>query len=368
MDEKLARTPLYDEHLALGARMVPFAGFEMPVQYSGIIEEHMAVRERAGIFDICHMSEFRFFGFGAKAALQRLVTNDLDKIDEMGRAVYTVMCDEDGGIIDDLIVYHTGDLEYLVIANAATRAGDWEWISAHMTDEVECVDESDRTGLIALQGPEAIRIVEDMARIDAPKRFHIAEASMDGVPVLLSRTGYTGEDGVEIVCHISQAAAIWRSLLSYTEVTPVGLGARDTLRLEMGYPLYGTDMDRSVDPISAGLGWVVALGKAGGFIGHDAVANVSEAGPARRLVGVLLGEGEGIARHGHPVLHDGVEVGSVASGTFSPTLGRGIATAYVPADAAAEGTSVQVAVRKRTASGEVVRMPFVTGTSLMKRS
>lgn len=367
MDETLERTPLYEEHLALGARMVPFAGFEMPVQYSGIIEEHVAVREHAGVFDICHMSEFRFFGFGAKAALQRIVSNDLDKIDELGRAVYTVMCDEDGGIVDDLIVYHTGDLEYLVIANAATRAGDWESMSSHVAGDVEAVDESDRTALIALQGPDAVRIIEEIAAQDAPRRFRIAEAVLDGVPVLLSRTGYTGEDGVEILCHVSQAVAIWRMLLSYPEVTPIGLGARDTLRLEMGYPLYGTDMDITVDPISAGLGWVVALDKDGGFIGREAVAKVAEAGPAKRLVGLRLGEGEGIARHGFPVLREGVEVGSVASGTFSPTLGRGIATAYVPADSAAVGTPLQVAIRKRVGSAEVVRMPFVGPTSLTKK-
>lgn len=367
MDDKLERTPLYDEHIALGARMVPFAGFEMPVQYAGIIDEHVAVRERAGIFDICHMSEFRFFGFGAKEALQQVVTNDLDKIDELGRAVYTVMCDEDGDIIDDLIVYHTGDLEYLVIANAATRVGDWEWMSSHMPEDVEAVDESDRTGLIALQGPDAIRIIEELAGEPAPRRFRIAESEIDGVPVLLSRTGYTGEDGVEILCHISQIAALWRLLLSYPEVSPIGLGARDTLRLEMGYPLYGSDMDRTIDPISAGLGWVVALGKDGGFIGREAVAKVAEAGPSKRLVGLMVAEGDGIPRHGHPVLRDDVEVGSVASGTFSPTLARGIATAYVPADMAEPGTPVRIAIRKRVASARVVRMPFVAETSLAKR-
>jgi aminomethyltransferase len=240
-------------------------------------------------------------------------------------------------------------------------------MSSHVTGDVEAVDESDRTALIALQGPDAVRIVEEITGVDAPKRFRIGEATMDGVPVLLSRTGYTGEDGVEIVCHTSQAVAIWRLLLSFVEVTPVGLGARDTLRLEMGYPLYGTDMDRTVDPISAGLGWVVALDKDGGFIGRDAVAKVAEAGPARRLAGLLLGEGEGIARHGFPVLRDGVQVGSVASGTFSPTLGRGIATAYVPADLAAVGTPVRVAIRKRVATAEVVRMPFIATTSLTKK-
>ena len=367
MDEKLERTPLYDEHLALGARMVPFAGFEMPVQYTGIIEEHVAVRQRAGIFDICHMCEFRFFGFGAKEALQRVVTNDLDKIGELGRAVYTVMCDEDGGIIDDLIVYHTGDLEYLVIANAATRAGDWEWMSSHMPEGVEAVDETDRTGLIALQGPDAVRIIEKVSGEPAPRRFRIAEAELDGVPVLLSRTGYTGEDGVEILCHVSQVAGIWRLLLSFAEVTPVGLGARDTLRLEMGYPLYGSDMDRTVDPIAAGLGWVVALDKKGGFIGREAIAKVAEAGPAKRLVGLLVADGDGIPRHGFPVLRDTLEVGSVASGTYSPTLGRGIATAYLPADLAEPGTPVQVAIRKRVASAKVVRMPFIAETSLSKK-
>lgn len=363
MTEELLRTPLYEEHVALGGRMVPFAGWEMPVQYSGIIDEHKAVRERVGIFDVCHMTEFRFFGFGVKEALQAIVANNLDKIDEPGTAVYSVMCDEDGGIVDDLIVYHTGELEYLIIANAANHETDWDWITSHLPDEIESVDESDRTGLIAVQGPLALRVIGELAGegFEAPDRFSVAEAHLGDTPVLLARTGYTGEDGVEIVCHASHVVGIWRALLSFPEVTPCGLGARDTLRLEMGYALYGTDMDRGVDPISAGLGWTVALGK-GEFIGRDAIARIKESGPERKLVGLTVADG--VPRHGYPVLRDGEEVGKVASGTFGPTLGHGIATAYVPAALAAPGTELTVAIRRKESAATVVRPPFVKHTSL----
>jgi aminomethyltransferase len=317
---RLHRTPLYEEHVALGARMVPFAGFEMPVQYVGIIDEHRAVRARAGIFDICHMTEFRVFGFDAYDALQRIVTNDLDKIAELGSALYTPMCSPDGGILDDLIVYHTGDLEYLIIANASNREADALWIAKHLPETVEFIDESDRTALIALQGPDAVRIVTELAGEEPPTRFHLAEARLDEqVPVLLARTGYTGEDGVEILCHSSHAVAVWRLLLSFPEVTPCGLGARDTLRLEMGYALYGSDIDRDTDPLSAGLGWTVAMAK-GDFIGRDRLARLKSEGVSRKLVALVTDEG--VPRHGYAVLHDGVEVGTVASGTFSPTLSR----------------------------------------------
>jgi aminomethyltransferase len=362
MSESTRRTPLYQEHIALGARMVPFAGWEMPVQYEGIIEEHRAVRERAGIFDVCHMAEFRVSGFGVFEGLQHLVASDLHRIDELGAAQYTVMLDETGGVIDDLIVYHTGDLEYLIIANAANHDVDVAWMTEHLPASVEFTDESDRTGLIALQGPEAVRIVAELTGAQPPARFHIGEALLDGtVPVLLARTGYTGEDGVEIVCAASDAAAVWRLLLSFPEVTPCGLGARDTLRLEMGYPLHGSDMDRTTDPLSAGLGWVVSA-KKGDYIGREAVERVRAAGPRRRLVGIAVLEG--VPRHGYPVLHEGVEVGTVASGTFSPTLGHGIATAYVPVALSEPGTKLEVAIRRKTAQATVTRPPFVTRTSL----
>ena len=363
MSDALKRTPLYDEQIALGARMVPFAGWEMPVQYAGIIEEHNAVRSSAGVFDVCHMAEFRVFGFGAFDFLQSLLTNDLARISELGQAQYTLMLDEEGHIIDDLIVYHTGDLEYLIIANASNAAIDFSWIAGHAPADLEIVDESDRTALIALQGPEAVRIATELAGEGwtPPARFTIREASLDTVPALVARTGYTGEDGVEIVCRGSDAPRVWRAILSFPEVCPAGLGARDTLRLEMGYPLYGNDMDRTIDPVSAGLGWVVPKYKTD-YIGAEAVARVRSGGASVKLAGLTVAGA--IPRPGMPVLHEGVEVGKVASGTFSPTLQTGIATAYVPAAIAVPGTRLEVVIRKRTVPAVVVKPPFVSSTSL----
>lgn len=364
MSDALKRTPLFEEHLALSARMVPFAGWEMPVQYAGIIEEHKAVRSSAGIFDVCHMAEFRVFGFGAFDFLQRMFTNDLGRIAELGSAQYTLLLDDDGGIIDDLIVYHTGELEYLVIANASNREADFEWLASHAPEDIELVDESDRTGLIAVQGPKALDIVRELAgaSFELPPRFHVAEALLDdAVPCLIAHTGYTGEDGVEIVCRATDAPVVWRLLLSFPEVMPAGLGARDTLRLEMGYHLYGNDMDRSIDPISAGLGWVCPKGKTG-YIGAEKVAAVREAGPAVRLAHIRV-EG-GIPRPGFTVLHGGEQVGKVASGTFSPTLEAGIATAYLPVDLATPGTELEIEIRRKSAPATVVKPPFVSSTSL----
>jgi aminomethyltransferase len=363
MSDELKRTTLYDEHVALGARMVPFAGWSMPVQYAGIIEEHRAVRASAGVFDVGHMAEFRVFGFAAFDFLQRMFTNDLHKIAELGQAQYTLMLDEDGHVIDDLIVYHSGDLEYLIIANASNRDTDFAWLEAHAPEDIELVDESDRTALVALQGPKALGIVEELAGPEwiAPARFTLCEATLDTIPALVARTGYTGEDGVEILVGANSAPALWRSLLSFAEVTPAGLGARDTLRLEMGYPLYGSDMDRTIDPISAGLGWVVPKAKQG-YVGAEAIARVREAGPERKLVGLRV-EG-GIPRHGFPVLHEGSEVGKVASGSFSPTSETGIATAYVPAALAQPGTRFEIEIRRKIVPATAVKPPFVTKTSL----
>lgn len=363
MSDALLRTPLYEEHLALGARMVPFAGWEMPVQYAGIIEEHRAVRSSAGVFDVSHMAEFRVFGFGAFDFLQGLLTNDLHKIAELGQAQYTLMLDDDGHIIDDLIVYHTGDLEYMIIANAGNHEADFAWITSHAPEDLEVVDESDRTALIALQGPKALEIARELAGKgwEPPARFTIAEASLDTVPALVARTGYTGEDGVEIVVGARNAARLWRALLSFPEVTPAGLGARDTLRLEMGYPLYGNDMDRTKDPVSAGLGWVVPKAKTG-YIGAEAVAAIRESGPAEKLVGLTVPGS--IPRPGMAVLHEGAVVGKVASGSFSPTLETGIATAYVPAALAAPGTAFEIEIRRKTVPATAVKPPFVSSTSL----
>jgi aminomethyltransferase len=293
-----------------------------------------------------------------------MLTNDLHRISELGQAQYTLMLDEAGGILDDLIVYHSGDIEYLIIANAANRHSDFEWLKSHAPADLELVDESDRTALIALQGPRAMWVIGELAGEgwEPPVRFAIREALLDeAVPVLVARTGYTGEDGVEILCRSADAPAVWRILLSFPEVHPVGLGARDTLRLEMGYPLYGSDMDRSVDPVSAGLGWVVATAK-GEFVGAEAVAGIRAVGPVRRLA-FLTVEG-GIPRPGFDVLHEGREVGKVASGTFSPTLESGIATAYLPVELAVPGTELEVVIRKRTSRARVVKAPFVKSTSL----
>ncbi len=371
--QPLKRSPLHEEHIALGARMVPFAGWEMPVQYSGIIDEHNACRSSVGIFDVSHMAEFRVFGRDAEAFLSRMLTNDLSKIAEIGEAQYSLLLNEDGGIIDDLIVYRTGDIEFMIIANASNREKDFAWLQAHLpeTGEVcegvptlELIDESDKVALIAVQGPSALDIVTELAGegYEAPDRFHIEGALLDTIPTMVARTGYTGEDGVEIVCPVAAAPALWRALLSFAEVTPVGLGARDTLRLEMGYSLYGNDMDETIDPISAGLGWVVR--KTGGFIGSDAVARIREKGVTKKLVALRLAEGTGVPRPGYPVLHNGEEVGIVASGSFSPTLGYGIATAYVPVELASLGQELEVRIRKNTASATVVKPPFVTTTSL----
>ena len=359
------KTPLHEEHVALGARMVDFAGWEMPIQYGGIIEEHVAVRTSAGVFDVSHMAEFRLAGEGVAGALQRIVTNDIARIDAIGSALYTVMCDEDGGVIDDLIVYHTGDTEYLIVANAANRDVDWAWITAHLPDDVTAADESDRTALIALQGPKALEIAAVSAGHGwvAPARFHLAPARIGAVDVLVARTGYTGEDGVELFCHTSLAVPLWRLLLSFPEVTPCGLGARDTLRLEMGYALYGSDMDRGVDPIAAGLGWVVPKAKTG-YIGGAAIARIREQGPPRKLVGLTVADG--VPRHGYPVLRGDEEVGMVASGTYSPTLGHGIATAYVPVALAEPGTALSIGIRRKVVPAVVVRPPFVKDTSLAR--
>lgn len=374
MTEELKRTPLHEEHILLGARMTEFAGYDMPIQYSGIVAEHDAVRTGVGIFDVSHMAQFRVFGFGAFDALQGLITNDLGRIhgssldegaEQLGKGLYTVMCDEGGGIIDDLIVYHSGDLEFLIVANASNRHAVGAWLAEHLPDDVELADESDRTALIAVQGPEAVRVIQELAEEGwvLPARFHLAEGRVDTKPVLVARTGYTGEDGAEIFCHVSNAVAIWRALLSFPEVVPCGLGARDVLRLEMGYHLYGLDMDRDIDPVSAGLGWVVKLDK-GDFVGREAIFEVWKQGPSHKLVPLLV-EG-GVPRHGMELVSGGEVVGRIASGSFSPTLSTGIATAYLPSELAVEGLELELRIRNRTGTAVVTTPPFVKQTSLKR--
>ena len=363
MAAALKRTPLYEEHLALGARMVPFAGWQMPLDYGDAVEEHKDVRSSAGVFDMGHMAEFRVFGPGSFEFLQGLLTNDLSRIAELGRAQYTLMLDDDGHIVDDLFVYHTGDLEYLLIGNACNAETDFAWLASRAPAGLEIVDESERTALIALQGPHAVRIATELAGAgwEAPERGAVREAALDTVPALVARTGCTGEDGVEILSRAADAPRLWRAILSFAEVNPIGLTARDTLRLEIGYPNYGNDIDRTVDPVSAGLGRAVPPSKSG-YVGAEAVARIRAEGPQRARIGLTV-DGS-VPSPGMSLLHGGEVVGMVSSSTFSPTLENGIVIAYVPVAFAAPGTRIEVEVSGEVVCARVVEMPFVSSRSL----
>ena len=365
------RTPLWDRHVALGARMVEFGGYEMPLQYSGIRDEHLAVRGRAGIFDISHMGEVLITGEGAEAAVQHLVANDVSRLTP-GRALYGVMCTDEGGIVDDVVVYRTlqggwgsppPEAGFLVVVNAATREKDVAWMGSHLVGGADLADISDRIALIAVQGPRALEIVGPLcdAEIAGLRAFASTTSRVAGIDActsVVSRTGYTGEDGVEIYVDADRAGEVWDALLAAGRdhgLLPAGLGARDTLRLEAGLRLYGQDMDETVDPLSAGLAWTVKLAK-GDFCGSDALRRISEEGPPRVTVGLSL-EGRSIARHGQAVLDGGRRVGEVTSGSFSFTLGHGIATALVE-PAAAGRERLDVDIRGSVAGAAVVPLPF----------
>ncbi|MGN6190341.1 MAG: glycine cleavage system aminomethyltransferase GcvT [Conexibacter sp.] len=335
--QTLRRTPLFDRHVAARARLVPFAGWEMPVQYAGVREEHLEVRRHAGVFDVSHMGEVETRGPGALAFLQRVLSNDVSKI-AVGGAQYSVLCREDGGVLDDLFTYRLGEDRYLTVTNAANHAKDLAWLRAHAADfDVDLVDRLDDYAMLAVQGPDARSLVAPLADGPLPARFRTAELHVAGVPALVCGTGYTGEDGVELLCAPADAPAVWDALLA-AGVVPCGLAARDTLRLEACYHLYGNDLMESRGPIEAGLGWCCKEDT--GFIGAEAVAAVRAAGPAERLVPFAL-TGPGIPRQGNLV----VGGGEVTSGTFSPSLEQGIGMAYVPADRAAVGTELEIDVR-----------------------
>ncbi len=364
MAEEPRATPLVGRHEALGARLVDYAGWRMPVQYSGIIEEHRAVRQRAGLFDLCHMGELFVEGPEAGDALAYAVTTDPRTL-AVGRAHYSMICAPDGGILDDLIVYRLGDDRFMVVANAANAAVVSDALAERLEGRRAILDDrSLATALVAIQGPAALGILAPLADIDidAIRYYGIAEGSVAGVPGLVARTGYTGEDGFEVFVDAAAGGTVWDALAAAGRaagLVPVGLGARDTLRLEAGMPLYGNELDRATTPFEAGLGRVVKLAKGGGFVGRDALAAAAEAGPRRRLVGLVV-RGRGIARHGHPVWSSERASGAVTSGTMSPTLGVPIAMAYVaPADSA-PGTMLDVEIRETRAAAEVVPLPFYT--------
>lgn len=351
---ELRRTPLYDAHEAAGAKLVPFAGWEMPVTYEGVRPEHIAVRTGCGVFDVSHMGEIETAGPGALGFLQRVLSNDVSKI-EVGGAQYSVLCRPDGGVLDDLFTYRLADQRYLTVTNAANHERDLEWFRAHAPEsEVEVTDALDAYAMLAVQGPEARRIVADLTDTELPPRMRATTLDLDGSEALVCGTGYTGEDGVEVLTPPEHAPGLWQALLD-RGATPAGLGARDTLRLEVCFHLYGNDLSTERNPIEAGLGWCCADDT--GFIGSDTVAAAREAGPAERLVPFALTE-RGIPRQGNAVLAAGEPAGVVTSGTLSPCLERGVGMAYVRSDVAEAGTEVEIDVRGRRRPARIESRPL----------
>jgi glycine cleavage system T protein (aminomethyltransferase) len=350
----LKRTSLYDLHREAGAKLVPFAGWEMPVEYEGIRPEHLAVRSHAGIFDVSHMGEVETEGPGALAFLQSVLSNDVAKL-EIGGAQYSCLTNEDGGVIDDLFTYRLGDDRYLTVTNAANHETDLGWLGNHTRGhDVTVRDVADSYAMLAVQGPNARRIVSDTLNIELPKRMRVKTARVGNRPALVCGTGYTGEDGVELLIDPEIAPAIWAELVD-AGVVPCGLGARDTLRLEVCFHLHGQDLTPERNPIEAGLGWCCK--EATGFVGSEAIAAVREAGPQEKLVPFTI-EGRGIPRPGNDVLRDGERVGEVTSGTFSPSLEVGIGMAYVAAELAEPETELEIDVRGRSRAAKIGSKPL----------
>lgn len=357
----MKRTALYDKHLALNARMVPFAGYDMPVQYTGVNDEHRNVREAVGMFDVSHMGEFILRGAGALDLIQRVTSNDAAKLFD-GRVQYSCLPNNDGGIVDDLLVYRIGEEEYMLVVNASNMEKDWNWISAHNTAGVEMVNISDDTSLMAVQGPKAAEALQSLTSIDLQSMvyYHFEKGTFAGFEnVLVSATGYTGAGGFEIYCRNEQAPAIWDAIMQAGEahgIKAAGLAARDTLRLEMGFALYGNDIDDTTSPIEAGLGWVTKFTKE--FTNHEALAKQKEDGPTRRLVGFELVD-RGIPRQGYTINDaDGNAIGTVTSGTMAPSLGTAIGMGYVATGHHKSGTEIYLDIRGKAIKAVVARPPF----------
>lgn len=369
----LQRTPLYDLIVEAKARMVPFAGWEMPVQFSGLVQEHQAVRSGVGLFDISHMGKLLLRGGDPLTDLQALVPSDLSDL-QPGMAQYSVLLNEQGGIIDDLIIYNQGDRpmedpesslapQVFLIVNASTRQVDRDWIASHLSPQVVLSDLSDSHILLALQGPKALGLLQPFCEFELTTlpRFGHREVPLAGTTAFIARTGYTGEDGVEIMVPIAAGRQLWQDLLA-AGATPCGLGARDTLRLEAAMALYGQDIDLTTTPLEAGLGWLVHLDRPGTFIGRSVLESQKLLGLPRRLVGIQM-EGRNIARHGYPIVQDGETIGEITSGTWSPTLEMAIALGYVPPELAKIGQSITVKIRGKDCLGTIVKRPFYRSAS-----
>jgi len=351
----LRRTPLIEQHRALGAKLIDFGGWEMPLQYSGILDEHRAVRSAVGLFDVSHMGEVTFRGPRAQEAVQRLVTNDVAKIPD-GGAQYNIVCYPHGGIVDDCIVYRERADSFLIVVNASNTAKDVAWFQENAGAMCAIEDVSDATALLAVQGPQAVALVSGMASrpVDGLKSFTFADVAVAGIDVRVARTGYTGEDGFEIFVAPAKAGALWEALVA-KGAKPIGLGARDTLRLEARLSLYGNDIDQTTSPLEAGLAWVV---KGRGYIGEEALATQRQEGLTRRLVGFVMTD-RAIARHGYPIVDDaGASIGTVTSGAPGPTVGKNVGLGYVPTALTEPGTKLTIDVRGKRAAAEVVKGPF----------
>lgn len=357
----MKRTPFFSIHQKLGAKIVPFGGYEMPVQYAGIIEEHKAVRNAVGVFDVSHMGEFFAKGPDAMSFLQKITVNDVSKL-VPGKAQYSAMCYENGGIVDDLLIYMLAEHSYMIVVNAANIGKDWEWMKRHCPADVSFEDKSDATALLAIQGPKSLETMKKLTKVDLAtvQYYHFVQGTLAGVEMIISRTGYTGELGFEIYFDVKHAEKIWNAVFDAGKefnIAPIGLGARDTLRLEMGYCLYGNDIDQTTHPLEAGLGWITKLNK-GDFIGKPVLEKAKAEGLKRKLVGMMLSE-KAVPRHGYQIVVNGTNSGTITSGTFSPSLGKGIAMGYVSASYSEVGSKMQVDVRGKLLDAAVVPIPFL---------
>jgi len=356
------QTAFYDIHQRLGGKIVDFAGYAMPVQYAGIVEEHRRVRTSVGVFDVSHMGEVEIRGRDALSFLQRITINDVARLFE-GRVQYSAMCMEHGGIVDDLLVYHLGD-RYMMVINASNIDKDLAWMRDHRSGDVEIVDRSDEISLLAIQGPKSLATLQKLTPVDLSSLayYHFARGKVAEVDMIISRTGYTGELGFEIyfTAPPRTAASVWDAVMEAGKefgIGPIGLGARDTLRLEMGFCLYGHDIDETTNPIEAGLGWITKVEK-GEFIGRAPILTCKSAGPQRRLVGFML-EDRAFPRQHYPIRAGGEDAGRVTSGTFSPILDRGIGMGYVRSDLGKPGTAIGIVIRDREIPATVVPLPFI---------
>lgn len=356
------QTPLHSIHQALGAKLIDFAGYDMPVRYHSDKQEHLAVRERAGIFDVSHMGEFIIRGPKALDFLQAVTSNDVSRLTP-GRAQYSCMLNHEGGIIDDLIVYHIRDDQYMVVVNAANIQKDWEWMVKHNSQGAELIDISEKTSLIAVAGPQAEPILQTLTdyELSGLGTYHCYKGTFHGAEKsLVATTGYTGERTFELFVYNEHAERIWHAIMQAGEdhgIIAAGLGARDTLRLEMGYMLYGNDINDSTSPLEAGLGWITKLNK-GPFNGAQAVKELKEQGIRRKLVGFKLLD-RGIPRAGYAISHEGEVVGKVTSGSLSPVLNQGIGLGYVPTSLATVGNQFDILIRKKAVRAEIVKPPFI---------